>query len=340
MTVRIKWNHSIGDPISVLRGTRQGGLSSPFLFNMFYKDLVGLLNSKACGITIDGSQFNIYCYADDILISSTTPSGLQELIDTAVNYIKTQGLNFNPTKTSCMVYGRHTFKTDPAWTIQGTTLKVTDGISYLGAGFAKDGGALHTHDRMQAASRAFYSLQHAGLHFKGLNPSVAAHLFSVGVQTTLLYGCEAVHINKTNVRNMMRLQGNHVKAFLGLRRRCHTQPLLHALGIQSITHSLGLRSLNLLRSCLLNSSGATKFYLKIWSDFNRYDMTLLNRCAHFTKQHNVNMLKCILDNNYFCTTKCALHCHDANGLVDSIKELFIDYNDNARYLVHLLVNSF
>ncbi len=32
LTVRIKWNGKIGEEISVFKGTRQGGLSSPFLF--------------------------------------------------------------------------------------------------------------------------------------------------------------------------------------------------------------------------------------------------------------------------------------------------------------------
>ena len=32
--IQVKWNCKLSEPINVLRGTRQGGLSSPLLFNM------------------------------------------------------------------------------------------------------------------------------------------------------------------------------------------------------------------------------------------------------------------------------------------------------------------
>ena len=49
MLVLIKWGNNLGSPIPVRRGARQGGLSSPFLFNLFYEDLVHELNSMLMG---------------------------------------------------------------------------------------------------------------------------------------------------------------------------------------------------------------------------------------------------------------------------------------------------
>ena len=67
----------------VERGTRQGGLSFPLLFNMFYRDLIEQLDSMDCGVTINKQRYNVFCYADDVLLASTTPTGLQKLINTA-----------------------------------------------------------------------------------------------------------------------------------------------------------------------------------------------------------------------------------------------------------------
>ena len=47
-------------PIHICKGTRQGGLSSPFIFNIFYKDLVSGLNDLDCGIVIANSKFNVF----------------------------------------------------------------------------------------------------------------------------------------------------------------------------------------------------------------------------------------------------------------------------------------
>ena len=69
-----------------------------------------MLNSDKCGIIIDGNNYNVYCYADDIPLGSTTPSERQKLIDLAVNFITRHVLRFIPTKTSFMLMGTNPLK--------------------------------------------------------------------------------------------------------------------------------------------------------------------------------------------------------------------------------------
>ncbi len=95
LTVMIKWNGKISEEISVFKGTRQGGLSSPFLFNAFYQDMIKSLDDTQRGIRIGRHSYNIFCNTDDVLLASLTVSGLQRLIDTANHYICTHGLRFN-----------------------------------------------------------------------------------------------------------------------------------------------------------------------------------------------------------------------------------------------------
>ena len=87
MCIHIKWCSLLGEEIPVERGTRQGTLTSPIVFNLFYEDLINELNQSNYGLTISGHNFNVICYADDILLCSLTSQGLQCLIDTAENYI-------------------------------------------------------------------------------------------------------------------------------------------------------------------------------------------------------------------------------------------------------------
>ena len=46
--VQIKWGSALSEPISVHKGTRQGRLSSPFLFNLFYQYLINELSECTC----------------------------------------------------------------------------------------------------------------------------------------------------------------------------------------------------------------------------------------------------------------------------------------------------
>ena len=344
MTVQIKWANVIGAPIPVKRGTRQGGLSSPFLFNLFYKDLIEMLREAKCGVSIEGGTFNVYCYADDILLCSTTPTGLQALIDIAVSYIVKHGLRFNPTKTTCMVYGQNPFNETPVWHIQDASLKVVASMPYLGATLTKDGGKSHVENRIKAANRAYFSLQHAGLHYKGVSPDVAAHLFSVGIQSTLAYGCEAIHTNLTSQKELSKCQGNLLKASLGLRRSCHTTPLLKALNILPIPSLIGLQSLNLLKSNITYPSGASKFYCQLIAQRKLCSShSLIDRVYSFATEYDIDVVKYILDSRYCSLVRNRLRAKaplGVNGIDDSVRSLFCNYNDHARDMIHSLIGAF
>ena len=99
LKVYVRWN-GLGGPINISKGTRQGGLTSTHLFNCFYKDLIKEILCTDGGITIDGHRFSVYCYADDLLLASTSVTGLQSLIDSANSYMIEHGLSFNSAKTA------------------------------------------------------------------------------------------------------------------------------------------------------------------------------------------------------------------------------------------------
>ena len=111
--VVIRWKNYLSESIHVTCGTKQGSLTSPYFFNFFYQELVELLQKSNCGITIGNNHYHCYCYADDLLLSSLTVTGLQRLIDIARNYVSDHGLQFNPEKTSCIVLGNNPFTTQP-----------------------------------------------------------------------------------------------------------------------------------------------------------------------------------------------------------------------------------
>ena len=132
MSVCIKWKSCLSEGIVIERGTRQGGLSSPILFNLFYKGLIDTLQSISCKIHINNVNFNTICYADDILLCSTTVTGSQKMI--------------NP------------FVTPPIWTMEGDILNIEIQISYLGTFLVKKCGTSHCESRIRGATRAFYGL--------------------------------------------------------------------------------------------------------------------------------------------------------------------------------------
>ena len=59
ITVQIKWK-VLGKEIVIGKGTRQGGLTSTFLFNLFYKDLIEKLAEHEGGILNASYRFNVF----------------------------------------------------------------------------------------------------------------------------------------------------------------------------------------------------------------------------------------------------------------------------------------
>ena len=64
-----------------------GGLSSPWIFNLFYRDLIYTISKSDRGISLRGKTYSVFCYADDLPIASTTSTGLEALIDLCGSYI-------------------------------------------------------------------------------------------------------------------------------------------------------------------------------------------------------------------------------------------------------------
>ena len=85
--VFIKWNNEVSHKIRIGVGIRQDGLTSSYLFNLFYQDMIEELNNSSGGIRINGVNNNAFGYADDALLASLTSSGLRNLIDCAVQYV-------------------------------------------------------------------------------------------------------------------------------------------------------------------------------------------------------------------------------------------------------------
>ena len=197
ITVQIRWG-SLGKSIEVCKGTRQGGLTSTSLFNLFYKDLIDELSSDDGGISIGSMKFNVFCYVDDILIASTTASGLQNLINCADNYITEHGLKFNSSKTKCIIYGKDPFVTEPEWHINNTILHIAQNIDYLGAVLGNNGCNAHIQARVRSCRKAFYSLQGTGLCKQGLNIQTAVHVVKSTCNSILTYGCEAMFLSNGN----------------------------------------------------------------------------------------------------------------------------------------------
>ena len=110
------------------------------------------------------------------------------------------------------------------WSINGTPIPVGHCFTHLGIEFdltTYNGTATATTEARLKTSRATtYSLMGAGLHGEnGLGISASLHIFATYVAPKMLYGLEAIHINKPNMKRLETAYRTLLRDIQGLPRR-------------------------------------------------------------------------------------------------------------------------
>ena len=155
----------------------------------------------------------------------------------------------------------------PQWTLNGNFLPISDSITYLGTVIGDPKGKQLVNRLPAKQLRAFYSMQGAGLNCNGVSPETARHIYKTAMRSSLTYGCAAVNISSNKLKVLDKVQSKHLKSLLGLKYYFRKTPLLETLNIPSVSKSVQMISLDVLKSCLLSSSSTQKFYLhmiNIW----------------------------------------------------------------------------
>ena len=335
-TAVIKYMGKYSTSFMIEKGTRQGGLTSPFLFNLIYQDMIDELSECANGICVGRNSYNVFCYADDVLLMSLTVTGLQKLMDCANEYVTTHGLSCNARKSSCITFGRDHLTSEPQWTLNGVKVENADEINYLGA-ILSNSSSNHCDNPIACCRRAFYSLQGAGMCEQGVNAKLKSHLWKTALQPILFYANECVNMRKADLLKTEKLQAKLIKASLGLSKYMRTTPLIQALDIKSLCTLSTISSLKLYRNVMLNDSRSVKFYSHLMINKCNYT-SLLSRINGVCSHNDFMKLSLVISDEYFqsCVKKFKSPVLN-DGLVDSCKMLLVNYSAEDKLILKLLL---
>ena len=279
----IKWNGNYSSSFTITRGTRQGSLLSPYLFNVFIDSLLRQLQQTNYGLRLGDSCYQSIAYADDITVFSPTATGLQSLIDICHRYACQWRFSFGLKKTKCMTAGKHILDSQTTWLLGDRPIDNVDNLEVLGVVLDNVGSCLpHTNKRIQKSRQSYFGLVPLGLNYPGLQSNVKAYIWNLVCRPTLLYGLESIHLDPASIRQLESLQGSLVKRMNGISKRSHHNNLLLALGIPRVVE------------------GVTDRVLSLYYQIFNVDSPMRNLCTYMLGQYT-------LSGQYVKNTLCNLY---------------------------------
>lgn len=128
----VRWKNEVSKCVKINSGVKQGGILSPFLFNIFVDDVIATLAKSKKGCFFNFMCVNAIMYADDLILLSISVSDLQHLVNLCVIEFKLIGLEINAKKSSCIRIGnRFTTKACPI-ILNGVEMPWKQELEYLG----------------------------------------------------------------------------------------------------------------------------------------------------------------------------------------------------------------
>ena len=135
-TVRIEAKDS--DPGIIGRGTRQGCLLSPLLFNIYIQEILNKTPDNVTdGVATGRRLVKAICFADDQAMTASSEEGLQRIMETLERIPEEYGMRINLKKTKVMMFAKGQPRKVSIW-LRNTELEQVHEFCYLGSLLTED----------------------------------------------------------------------------------------------------------------------------------------------------------------------------------------------------------
>ena len=139
VTGHVRTLEGMSDIVHSTIGVKQGCPLSPTLFGMYVDEVSDYIDREGDrGAQLAGTWIPLLLYADDIVLISKSPEGMQRQLDALHNFTKDSGLSVNLGKTKIMVFNtapQWVRRSAPTFVYDRVTVEYTDAYTYLGVLF-------------------------------------------------------------------------------------------------------------------------------------------------------------------------------------------------------------
>ena len=230
-------NDAQSNIFKVVTGVKQGGILSPFLFNIFVDPLIESIIESKVGAKIGAIDTNIISYCDDIFLLFSCPNHGQLMLDKCQDYAIQWRLKFNSKKSIVTTFGTPIFKT-VRLTLNKEILEFKNNMKILGHVFNSNDLNENEYliEKFAKVRRSFFSLNAFGLKPGGLNLFCQSFIYNTFCLSKLTYSMEIMSVNVKTINCLNVMQNNLLRYLLQMSNHNHLSSIQQVLNIFNFKH--------------------------------------------------------------------------------------------------------
>lgn len=180
---------SMSKSFSVEMGVKQGCILSPLLFTLYINDLADALPG---GVEVAGVRVKVLLYADDIVILSDSPSGLQNMINALHQYCLTWSLKVNLDKSKVLIFRTGTrVSSNLKWNYGDDDIQIVNNYKYLGVNIAYNlSFKMHLNGKLSSSKMAINSTWSEYINNPAISIANKLKIFNAASTSIMFYAAQ------------------------------------------------------------------------------------------------------------------------------------------------------
>ena len=248
------------------------------------------------GTSIHGIFTGIVAYADDVILMSSSLSGLQKLLDLCVDYYNCTAITLNVDKTEFLASG---LSSENSYIeLYHHHIKTSNKLKHLGFIWNKKRNCgtlsdINVQERINKFWSVIFALIKGGIRFS--QPATIVELYKTLAIPTLTYGLELPHLTDTQLSHIDKEGRKALKCLFNL--SIYSKNYLNAIfKIDHISNIILNNKLKLISRLMANEQ--TKGLVLSSLQATGPDSSFAKECYRLAFHHSINFLDILLNNNY------------------------------------------
>lgn len=282
------------------QGVRQGSILSPHLYNIYTENLLEkITNDETVGTSIYGTYTGIVAYADDIIILSSTLSGLQKLVNKCNVYNNYNYIKLNPDKTEILVSGKQ-LVTYSSIKLSNTNIELSSTLKHLGFIWDNQHSShkatlqqSNLNERITQFQAAGHALIRSGIRFT--HPSTIVQLYCSLLVPKLIYGLELCDISNSTLQKLNITGRSMLKSLFNVSK--HSRNFINQyFNLKNISDLVNQYKINLFQR-LMSNPCTSKIILSQLE--NNHSSTFISDVINLCSSSNINFFDLLLSDKRF-----------------------------------------